>query len=362
MIWIFILAGWEGWHLPDTGLFDLQSLSFQVAFDREYGFFLLDREEHRILHYSVEGARLRILGGQGQGPGELQYPLRLCFQQGKLYADSLGYINVYDGAGHFLEKVREPGVAHLRKVKGGWLALRGLQYGESKLPLQLVWLSESRDRQKVLGSWASEFERLGKTTDDFRVRDVEKFNPAFDSTQLVVSQDGARAYLKPGGEPTIYIFSMLEHRLVKALTIEGPPLPFDREWARAGLEHINSESGKGARAMKWVADFPSFFPVTRTFNLSKRNYLSVWKWGHPLPSLVNPIPENFPTLILFFTPDGEPAQPGLFEKYIDRIVGHDDQWIYLASRTKVGEFTISRCIRAEVKNFLERNPWSNCRN
>jgi sugar lactone lactonase YvrE len=92
-----------------------------IAFDREGNIYVLDAGNHRIQKFSPEGIYLATIGRQGEGPGELQFPLSLDI-------DAQGYLYVPDMGNQRIQVYKPDGVAHnaisMNRVALGTIRLR----------------------------------------------------------------------------------------------------------------------------------------------------------------------------------------------------------------------------------------------
>jgi len=76
-----------------------------IAFDSEGNIYVLDAGNQRIQKFSPDGTYLATLARQGEGPGELQFPLSLDI-------DSEGYIYVPDMGNQRIQVYKPDGKAH----------------------------------------------------------------------------------------------------------------------------------------------------------------------------------------------------------------------------------------------------------
>ncbi len=76
-----------------------------IAFDREGNIYVLDAGNHRIQKFNPDGTYLATIGRQGEGPGELQFPLSLDI-------DARGYLYVPDMGNQRIQVYKPDGTAH----------------------------------------------------------------------------------------------------------------------------------------------------------------------------------------------------------------------------------------------------------
>jgi sugar lactone lactonase YvrE len=76
-----------------------------IAFDTEGNIYVLDAGNQRIQKFSPDGTYLDTFARQGEGPGELQFPLSLDI-------DSEGYIYVPDMGNQRIQVYKPDGIAH----------------------------------------------------------------------------------------------------------------------------------------------------------------------------------------------------------------------------------------------------------
>src|SRR5690606_7454703 len=66
-----------------------------VGTDGEGRLYVLDRPNHRVVVFDAAGRHLRVLGREGGGPGELQWPFNMSVAPD-------GTVSVYDAGKHAL--------------------------------------------------------------------------------------------------------------------------------------------------------------------------------------------------------------------------------------------------------------------
>ncbi|MGB2907311.1 MAG: NHL repeat-containing protein [Candidatus Aminicenantaceae bacterium] len=76
-----------------------------IAFDRDGNIYVLDAGNQRIQKFGPDGTYLATFARQGEGPGELQFPLSLDI-------DSQGYIYVPDMGNQRIQVYKPDGIAH----------------------------------------------------------------------------------------------------------------------------------------------------------------------------------------------------------------------------------------------------------
>ncbi len=344
-------------YLPDTAIFNFLN-KIQVVVTETGNVFMLDSRETRLLHFNPNGQRLKDAAVKGSGPGELKKALIIEYFEGVVYVYDMWKIHLFSPTGDYLKYYEYPNTLFpMSRVKGGWVGLQGLQYGQKDKPLQLMLYNEDFTEFKSLGSWDSELERSGKNMAPmFKPGDVATYyNPAIDANRLVRSLDGRYVYFHPSYLPFIYKFDVVSGHQVGEIELESGRIPFNKKWGEQKVKKRNANS----RNFRFKAWFPEFFPDLQYMIMSQDNHLVYRKWL-AIPSN----PENGQS---FYTKDhwisidenGNRIPSTLMDQYADRVVAVRGDTVWFLYTTEEGEHTVARCPKNKAADFLAAKMESN---
>lgn len=366
IISVFAFSGtsfaWQGdlsehWHLPETEIYQPFSSS-RIAFDADAGWYLLDRDEQEILHYTPQGVLQKRFAGHGQGPGRLAAAGRLHLLSGALYVYQHQVVDQFDLNGDHLQRFTLPDqLSRVEKVTNGWVGLQGIHTFSLKQPLQLLWFDENFTESKVLGEWASEYDRIGREPPTMQRPDLSKpfkFLVVEAHTRLTVDATRRIVFVHPGGTNRIeaYDVETLSRRFAKRL--EREPHPFYEPYGEAVIAEFRQMLKTRGIKRQLEADFPEHFPLVQTMGLTPSNRLLVEFW--------NPQPAQY--LRDGYEPDDahkmvldDRGQPQSFTTldYLNlRVVALTDAFVYLSVYDPDTEmYTVARFPREAALAFAE---------
>ncbi len=79
---------------------------WDVKADDEGSIYVLDAGAHNIKKYDGQGKHLQTIGRQGQGPGEFERPVTLCFDKnGNIYVIQMRKVQVFDKKGVYRKSI-----------------------------------------------------------------------------------------------------------------------------------------------------------------------------------------------------------------------------------------------------------------
>jgi len=82
------------------------NMPFSFDFDEKGKLFLLDRDNMKVFVWDENGAFLKTFAKQGEGPGELTYPIKIDVRNGEVWVwDLRRRISIYDTEGNFQNAV-----------------------------------------------------------------------------------------------------------------------------------------------------------------------------------------------------------------------------------------------------------------
>ena len=225
--------------------------------------------------FSMNGEKLRSLGGRGQGPDQFNRIRGISASDGKIYIEDRSVIHVLDKQGNKLSQFpKERGLRGLVKTTNGWawgtwsLPFQGdydgqLMMGDHQIknPVQLIDMSNGRNRE-------------------IKARDPRVMfkNPAQDLIHLLGEPDGQTLYLRHRDpQLKISIINSTTGEVKGRIERDRKLIPFDNDWGQDWFDN----KVKKSRRLKMVPAFPEFFPSMRTMHAPGDRKLYVAFWQKP---------------------------------------------------------------------------------
>lgn len=263
-----------------------------VGVDSAGRIYVLDADGHRLLVFDGDGSHLRTLGREGEGPGEISWPIRLNVKpDGTTLIDDIGRgaVHGYDPDGEPLTETAEL-VPDDRRIWGG---------GGFYSSISTMEEEEMRYRfLRVEGADSTELARL--TTPATGVVELESCGMALSGMSVLFSPDIAwdarqgRAAARVGPAYQIAIFDGVDHVATYRREIEPDPVTRDlagreigegmRVMTTGGIRECSTDEVIEQRG------FAEFVPAIRAVRMAPDGRIWVGRGG--------PRPEPTPTDIL----------------------------------------------------------------
>ncbi len=176
-----------------------------IGFDLKGNIYVLDSGNHRIQKFSPDGEYLTTLGGQGQGPGEFQYPQSLSIDsEGYLYISDMGNRKIHvlkpGGGEHHTIQMNEGGVDNIRCLSNGQIIMGG---GGGLMMVGLGGMNEDQDLGKLL------------TVLDSEGNVVKEFGEKLDYKDFLMNRAGNRYHFAVDETGYVYVAFDVQNRIEK---------------------------------------------------------------------------------------------------------------------------------------------------
>jgi len=143
-------------NLPDEMFFENPR---EVTVDNEGNIYIVDYHAHHIKKFDAKGNFLKLLGREGEGPGEFIGPYRITFAKGRLIVYELNKrrLNTLDTDGNPIDS------ALIENTEGSLRGVRALPDGKIVLRRERTYLwYEDRPQNLILYIFSPELKSLGK--------------------------------------------------------------------------------------------------------------------------------------------------------------------------------------------------------
>ena len=327
-----------------AGLGFFQPVQIQgVAYSKDTGVYAANFKDGHIVHLDVDGRLLRKFGQPGQGPGDLDRPWRLFFDQTKLYVVDAAAISVFAGDGTFLERVRIPSHEdQYFKVQEGWVRLPRTSFA-----------SEWVQMERLDNALEPEGELLSlKGGEKYQNRYRKILNPAEDTFHVAVTRDGRTLFACGAGDHEIQVLGSRGEALSR---IHQPfePISFNRAWGEAAYKRQVEAIAKNLRIYgfqgrkpEYEMRFPNFFPMVKQLLTDSRGNLVVVGWSES--------PEESEPVKCFRRDGGEIPAPFSAAAY-RRLIGMDGDVVFLTA-FEDGEAAIACIQKQHVDGYVREHP------
>ena len=353
MLWLF-------WSLLafDSGIVKYSETEFfqplrksDIAVGPRGDVYVLHYAEAKVLHYAPDGTPLPAISQKGQGPGELSFPMSITFQDGKLFVPDRGSdsIKIFDPDGKIIESVRMPNGAELAKTRGGWAIGK---WGGALSPdtrASISWSDESLANNLTVYEWDNsqdggrvEVRRTPGGSMEF------PYNPATDRSFMVGSPGGSLVFLSTPGPFKIVVFDMDQKKLVGTVERSEQAARFNEDWGLKRIGELNETNKAKGAPIKFVPNFPEYFPLIRDMYVSQEGQLVIEKWSVS-PDRVNDI--------LVLDRHGNPAKLPYDPRHEGRVAAILDGNAYVTLfDAEADQAEVARVPMTEVDAFLNENP------
>lgn len=359
MIW----GGTPRWSLQDTELFG-GLLAEQVVYFPGKGFFVMDADNNAVLQFNMAGEKVGVIGGRGQGPGEVMRLMGIAASGDRLVLRDFRKLEVFDSAGTWQQTLTTSGpVSHHKPVGDGWAYLRNTLVLEEDNPLQLYLAGQDLTAPRLIKDVGTQFARSGKVIQSpmLSMGKPFKYNPARSTSQLVTSSDRQFFMFHPAHTSELYIYDGHGRLQGSPITLEGKRLPFSEDYGNRQLARMRESLANRPRPVEVEADFPEFFPMIYRIESLWDNCFRVVKYG-PMPdvtggrsaSALAGLADFRRDHSLFFGTNGRsrPQRPHYY--YSERIVAETDDGFYVTAwLPEQGELSVVLVDRDQVLTYLE---------
>lgn len=175
-----------------------------IAFDSHDNIYVLDQGNQRIQKFDAEGKYLATIGRQGEGPGELQFPMSLDI-------DAQGYLYVPDISNQRLQIYTPEGIDHkgISMNRGALGTIRLLSDGRMlKSSGGMMAISPGAMNEKAAPP------PLFKLLDPAG-EEIKEFGAPHDYKDFITNMMGNRVHFALGGNDNIYVAFDYQNRIDK---------------------------------------------------------------------------------------------------------------------------------------------------
>jgi len=310
--------------------------SLQVAELEGVGYFVSDYDEKQVRQYDPDWKLVRLLGGPGNGPGEMTQPMHLLTLDNKLYVLDGQKIHVFDAKGWLHQTFRMPLLSafrHVYVVDDGWVVI-STNFQSTRVTLQHY---DPAFRDPVLISeWLSE--------------PYTAANPFPGSTKATQVGDDGPILIHPEQVDSIWVYDP-QNRSLRILDLAVQPIPIHDDQKPEIVREYNERRSNTKYQRVTVQDVPDYYPlfsqvsstVTGKVKLSRRNdeieisdgYRKLHEAG----------------LDLYVDLAGDRIEPDIADYAPETVIDHDSEFIFHTGYDIEEEgFTLYRTPRAA---FLE---------
>jgi len=246
--------------------------------------FVLDHRNVGINIFAPDGRLQKRFGTQGDGPGELDFPVTLYLGEDVLYVEDMARnaLHEFDLDGTYRDQIRIPirGL-ELAKVQNGWIGANSrMRRPDEKVAL--LWLDERMQEQQEIASFTVEtpanmMPRRGSDEGP----PTFPYNPVRDHTALAGAGRFAYFY-RPGQGFRIEVVDAQQKKIVRTLSRDPQKIPFNQAFGDQQYDDFVDQNGQMNVRMNFEKAFPEFFPPVRELFVSGDDALVVRTWtGKP---------------------------------------------------------------------------------
>ncbi|MDJ0837135.1 MAG: hypothetical protein QNK37_11505 [Acidobacteriota bacterium] len=315
-IFLILLLG-SSWKLTGTDIYR-GFTSERVVNAGKNGWFLLDSQEQRILHYDISGKYLKQVSKRGEGPGEINQANKIQFFDNHLYAIAQSRVWVFNSSGMFIRKMLTPKSLDLEKIPGGWLGLPSpLSILESN---EIIFLNEGLEPISQLCRWDEIIEKTPR-------RRRTQLPLKRDRACIAISPDRERLYLRRPGKSFIEVWDLLKRTRVSEMSL-GVTLSLKDNLAlhREAIE----KKGLSIGIYSWL-------PELRCVPNGDIYFFSI---PHASPPIA-------------FDPNGRSLVPKYTLEDLDRLIDYEGGFFFVADRMpESGAYFLSRIPEGNLVDYL----------
>jgi len=277
------------------------------------GYFVSDFDEKQVRHYDRDWKLVRLLGGPGEGPGEMTHPMHLLSLPDRLCVRDGARVHLFDTEGRFQKTLRIPGFSafsHVHLVADGWVVLR-TNYAQTRV--SLAHYDPDFRNPILITEWLSDAHTAP--------------NPFRGTSFTSQIRNSASILIKPEQEDTIWIYDA-EHRTLRTLEIAVRPVPISEKQKREIVEAYNQKRRSDTVQSITMNDVPDHYPL---FSRMSSTVTGKVKLSRRIDDLDRPDgyrrfhEEGFD---LYVDLSGDPLEPEIADYVPQMVIDQDDRFIY----------------------------------
>ncbi|MDJ0837389.1 MAG: hypothetical protein QNK37_12800 [Acidobacteriota bacterium] len=321
--------------IEDTEIYDILDAN-TIAIDAVGDFYLVDRRSCQVKVYSRDGGLRRVIGGRGEGPGELAFVHAVRYRDGEIYVFDPMRANVQifagDGAWRRTLKIDRNimmSFPYLTVVSTGWV------YADPGKG-SVHWVDHDFQNMKVLA-------RVNRSD-----HPPNTIVPAKEMACFVYHPEKEALYLTAGGPFRIDIYDLQPARFREPIVKKVPRKPLNKDFAQERYEYLLSvRDPRGRKNLK--PHYPDLLPAIAMIQLDPDGLLVVWPGSYLQYKKTPP---------MVFDTGGNPQISRWPLRHLMRIMVVEGDDVYV-SAYKDGEFCVARVAVDQVASFFEQNPVQN---
>ena len=318
----------------------------EVRVDYQGNVYILAFPLGMITIYDSEGRIKNQIGGKGDGPGELTYPINFWVSEKHIYVFDMKNTTVsqFELQGKFIKRWPAPSRnLILVRVKDGWFYGTWGSFGLPNSSRDIHWSDNEFKTTRVVGRVKDLGFSEGLKTFSTDREHKGIYNPIENRPIMLASRDGEQVFISDTINLKIQVFSASEKKLVRTIQHPVQRIPFDDQWAD---EKFLTLADKRMRsAYKWKKEYPQYFPAIRRMVLSEEGNLLIDRWRGKPDDNIN---------ILALTPTGKKVDGNWSLQYLTRFICALKDYVYVTTwDAESAEAGVIRLPRHEFKAFLE---------
>lgn len=321
----------------------------EVRVDSSGAVYVLSFSESLISIYAPDGTLTTRIGGKGNGPGELTYPVDFWVVDGHIFVFDIQntMVSQFDTQGEFINRWSAPARnVKLVKIEGGWFYGDWGMFATSKLKKDIVWSDDTFSESIVVCQVDDLGFTAGLRTYSTDTENKGIYSPFDNRPLLVASWDQSRVYLTNTQSFRIRILDAETKSVSGEITKSVSKLPFDEEWAET--KFINTTEASMRNSFSWTKNYPKYFPPIRSLNLSADGHLVINRWRG------DPDNQNY---FMTLTPTGEEVERDWDMNYLNRLVGRYKSWVYITTwDDQKQEAGVIRLPSKDAESFVANVP------
>lgn len=346
---ILLTHAGEAWHFGETGVY--QPLSLEETLVSPNGsVYVLNFNESKVLQIDLDGNLVREIGRKGKGPGEFTYPIQFFADRDHLYVYDLltSSVSAFDSEGEFQERIKVPGFGlSLQKVSNGWVAGSWTTFGQEGQPSELIWYDEKLEEKATLLNLPNPGQDAGLRVMNNDEEIQASFSPIDSRPKVKVHPETGWVLVTDSHVLKIRMFDPEKRAQVGEIFKEQPRIPFDVEWADAGLEE-RLENNRNENMPPVEKEYPDHFPVIRDMLFDTRGHVVIDRWRGRPDDHHDPIA---------FDLRGQEVKPSHSWVALSRLAGvHRERAIVLVFDAENEEAGVVAVPLSELESYVEEHP------
>lgn len=250
----------------------LNAVSHQIVAANESYVYVLN-SENEIAILDMQGHQIKSVGGQGEGPGEFQFPRAVFADDTYFYVVEPGavttFVHQFSNTGSFVKKIPFPRSAffpEVLKTTTGWLL--GDFYAQGSAQKEAEIVIYDRDLREVGTILKAKALQRGWTVSE---NCIIKYNPAAQSVLWALDVRGERLFTVLPDSGVIQVWDVEAQKVTANFASDLKPIPFDEEWGNEQVQEMRERE----RACTVQADFPLVFPPIDQIRVAANNEVIV---------------------------------------------------------------------------------------